>query len=416
MKQLTPSARKMFLSLVLGNLLLLLAFLQLGQYYVQTKPPMIPPHSIRSLLHLIGRLQTTAQMYWPMIIKTQAVPWSKITWSEKPLYPQNALLQANPANLFNLVKENRRLEASVFIRKNVWLNIEILSPNVQNTELIILIALILCAALFALNYWVVYSLNAPVQALLTSLNEDQSQEGWSPIPISGNADQKAILEKINRLQGKLSKLLSTRTQVVTAISHDLRTPLTRLKLRTEYLEQDANHQKILKDIHEMESMIRETLDYFQDVHREEKMQRFDLVALLNSLKEDALDLHHPVEFKSTVDKLIITGAVNLLKRAFNNIINNAVYYGQSAFIELKKHQDEVEISIVDTGPGLSEADLENAFNPFYRGENSRSRSTGGTGLGLTIAREIIQMHQGSILLSNASGSGLSVKISLPVGS
>lgn len=198
----------------------------------------------------------------------------------------------------------------------------------------------------------------------------------------------------------MNKLLANRTRVVTAISHDLRTPLTRLKLRAEYLENDPNYSKILADINEMELMIRETLDYFRDINIEEKPQLFDLVALISSLSEDAIELNYDVSFISDKPKLVYYGTVNLLKRAFNNLINNAVHYGYKAMIALSCSENKIEITITDQGPGLAESDLEQVFLPFYRGESSRSRSTGGTGLGLTIAREIIQMHQGDITLTN----------------
>ncbi|VEB32465.1 sensor histidine kinase [Legionella cherrii] len=202
--------------------------------------------------------------------------------------------------------------------------------------------------------------------------------------------------------------------MVTAISHDLRTPLTRLKLRAEYLVDDPNYNKIMADINEMELMIRETLDYFRDVNVEEKPQLFDLVALLSSLKDDAVEMNYDVRFISECSKLVYYGTVNLLKRAFNNLINNAVHYGYKAVIHLNCLQNKLEITITDQGPGLPEADLEHVFLPFYRGENSRSRSTGGTGLGLTIAREIIQMHQGDITLTNNLQGGLKVIITLPL--
>ena len=232
--------------------------------------------------------------------------------------------------------------------------------------------------------------------------------------MTGNSDQKLIFEKINSLQEKVNKLLQNRTRVVTAISHDLRTPLTRLKLRAEYLEDHPSFGKIIQDINEMETMIRETLDYFSDVHSEDKMQRFDLIAMLSSLREDAMDLHFDVAFESEMEKLIYLGHVNQLKRAFSNLINNAVYYGESAIIHLKKETNQIEISIDDNGPGLEEKNLEQVFNPFYRGENSRSRVTGGTGLGLTIAKEIIQKHRGHITLTNRPQGGLHVVVSLPI--
>ena len=161
-------------------------------------------------------------------------------------------------------------------------------------------------------------------------------------------------------------------------------------------------------------MIRETLDYFREVNHEESMQRFDLIAMFNSLASDAIDLNFEVSFSSDVDKLIYFGHVNLLKRAFSNLINNAVYYGKHAAIQLQHLPNQIKISIEDSGPGLTGDDLERVFIPFYRGESSRSRETGGTGLGLTIAKEIIQKHRGTITLSNRTQGGLHVLITLPV--
>ena len=273
--------------------------------------------------------------------------------------------------------------------------------------------LILLGALLLLNYWAVKTLNQPIQTLIQSLSYNKHQETWLPIPITGNPDQKAIFKKINELQEKVNKLLANRTYVVTAISHDLRTPLTRLKLRAEYLIDNPHYSKIMADINEMEFMISETLDYFRDINKEEKPQRFDLVALLSSLNDDAQELNYPVNFSSDCSKLIYYGSVNLLKRAFSNLINNAIHYGVQATIHLQHQAQQIEITITDQGPGLSTTDLERVFLPFYRGENSRSRSTGGTGLGLTIAQEIIQMHQGTIELSNLLEGGLKVTVTLP---
>jgi signal transduction histidine kinase len=414
MSQLTRSGKKTFIGLLSGNLLIILAFFQLIQYYYDHRKPMVPPRVIQPLTHLVQKLQNSPQINWSSLLEKQATPWSKITLSEKPLYTDNALLKLNSATVFDLVKSHQKLEMSVFIAQDAWLNIKILSPFSNRTHLVLILLLILLMAFFFINYWAVKTLNQPIQTVIQSLNDNKIQDNWVPIPLTGNADQKTILKKINELQSKVSKLLSNRTRVVTAISHDLRTPLTRLKLRTEYLANDINYEKMIHDINEMEAMIRETLDYFRDIHTEEKLQRFDLVAMLNSLQEDALELHEKVTFKTELKKLVYTGAVNLLKRAFNNIINNAVSYGGTATIELTATSNTIEISISDTGPGLSQTDLEEVFTPFYRGENSRSRTTGGTGLGLTIAKEIIQMHQGSIILVNPVEGGLKVVINLPI--
>ncbi|STY30632.1 sensor histidine kinase [Legionella wadsworthii] len=413
MSQLTRTAKKTLVGLIIGNLLILFSLMQLGKYYYENIHAPLPPKAVRSLTHLVVLLQQNPQSMWPLILRNQRISWSKISLSAKPLYDKNALLTLKAPILFNLIKENKKLEFSVFLKENNWLNVKVISFFPKPANSIVSLFLILIGALLFINYWAVRTLNQPIHTLIQSLHYSEHQENWLPIPITGNQDQKTIFKKINDLQEKVSKLLANRTRVVTAISHDLRTPLTRLKLRAEYLEDDPNYNKIMADINEMELMIRETLDYFRDVNIEEKPQLFDLVALLSSLKDDAMELNYDVSLTSENPKFVYYGTVNLLKRAFNNLINNAIHYGYKAMIHLNCHQNKVEVTITDQGPGLPEADLEQVFLPFYRGENSRSRSTGGTGLGLTIAREIIQMHQGDITLINNHQGGLKVIVSLP---
>ncbi len=336
--------------------------------------------------------------------------------SETPAYQDNALLNFQPLIIFDLLKKQKKLQISVFIKEGAWLNISMFPPLPNQAGVwltIISLFLILLSVLLLINYWAIKTLNQPIQTLIQSLNYSEDQASWLPIPVTGNSDQKLIFEKINSLQEKVNKLLYNRTRVVTAISHDLRTPLTRLKLRAEYLADNPNFEKIMQDINEMETMIRETLDYFTDVNSEEKMQRFDLIAMLNSLSSDAIDLNFEVAFESDVEKLIYFGYVNQLKRAFSNLINNAVYYGKHAAIHICQLPHQIEISIDDSGPGLDDTDFERVFTPFYRGENSRSRVTGGTGLGLTISREIIQKHRGNITLTNRQQGGLHVLVALP---
>lgn len=414
MSQLTNTAKKTLIGLALGNLLIIFALTQLGQYYYARNHSFIPANAVHSLTRLVNQLQKQPQANWPAILQNSNLHSAEITLSPAAVYSQNALLTLQAPMIFNLMKQHKKLEFSVFIQENNWLNVSMFSPYPHRAHFVISIFLILLAALLFINYWAVKTLNQPIQTLIQSLNYNEHQENWLPIPITGNPDQKTIFKKINELQEKVNKLLANRTRVVTAISHDLRTPLTRLKLRAEYLIDNPLYPKIMADINEMELMIRDTLDYFRDMSHEEKPQRFDLVALLSSLKEDALELNYEVSFSSDCSKLVYYGSVNLLKRAFSNLLNNAIHYGIKATIHLQCLPKTIEITLSDQGPGLSTTDLEQVFLPFYRGENSRSRSTGGTGLGLTIAQEILQMHQGTIVLTNLMEGGLKVVVSLPV--
>ncbi|CDZ77998.1 Osmolarity sensor protein EnvZ [Legionella massiliensis] len=416
MNKLTASARKTYALLITGNLLLLVACIVLTQYFLfAALKPVVPPKTVHSIIKLVHRLQSQPPSKWPGLLQKQTIPWSKMTLSASPLYPDNALLNLKAPIVFDLIKQHKQVELSVFIKQNSWLNFSLLPPQHDHTSLNAALTTALLGLLFALfliNYWAVKNLNQPIQTLSQSLIYSESQENWLPMPVTGSVDQKMLLTQINTLQARMSKLLQNRTQVVTAISHDLRTPLTRLKLRMEYLSDNPHFAKMMNDINDMEMMIRETLDYFKDAH-DEKMQRFDLVAMLQSLCEDAADLNLDVKFNSNAEKLIYSGSVNLLKRAFSNLINNALFYGNQALVTIEKTKEQIEISIEDNGAGLRESELEQVFTPFYRGESSRSRETGGTGLGLTIAREIIQLHQGKISLTNRVQGGLKAQVSFP---
>ena len=418
MSQLTTTAKKTYGALVCGNLLIIFALILLGQYfYTMNIKPIVPPAKVRAMGKMVHLLKQKSELNWPKLIAKETIPWTRMTLSTVPIYQENALLGFQPLIIFDLLKHNKKLEVSILLKEGAWLNINMNPPVPDQYGLwltVISLCLILFIALFLVNYWSVKALNQPIQTLIQSLKYSEDQAAWSPIPLTGNTDQKVIFAKINALQEKVNQLLYNRTRVVTAISHDLRTPLTRLKLRAEYLADNPNFEKIMQDINEMETMIRETLDYFREVNTEEKMQRFDLIAMLSSLAEDAVDLNFQVSFVGDVNKLIYVGQINLLKRAFSNLINNAVYYGQHAAIHLQKGATQIAISIEDSGPGLKEDDLERVFIPFYRTESSRSRETGGTGLGLTIAREIILKHSGNITLSNRAQAGLQVLVTLPV--
>ncbi len=416
MKSLTTSARKIYGGLIAFNLILILCFSQLALYYDHTQPRM-HPKAVDYLLKLTNRLQKSPPASWPYLLKAKSVPWLKMTLSETPQYKKNAILKLQPQIIIDLIDSHQKLEVSVFISTNAWLNIKVLPQHRNQNGIIAFLALLLGIIFLGVNYWLVSRLNAPLNTILQHLNSNPLQEHWLPIPESGNSDEKALQRRLNELQGKVSKLLANRTKVVAAISHDLRTPLTRLKLRAEQLQEELQDnlqcEKMLHDIVEMEMMISETLAYFRDLFDEEKPQPLDLIAMLTSLIEDNTLQEENLTFQSDCDKLVIQGDVNLLKRAFNNLINNALFYGQRARITVTSSKKHVDITLQDEGPGLSEKELEAAFHPFFRGDASRSRKTGGTGLGLTIAKEIIQMHQGDIKLSNAKSGGLTISIRLP---
>lgn len=215
----------------------------------------------------------------------------------------------------------------------------------------------------------------------------------------------------NQMQSQLQKQLDERNRFLAAISHDLRTPLTRLKLRTEKIGSPELKTDIRHDIDEMARMIDETLEYLREENHTESWQMLDITSLVNSIAEDFAEQGHQVTVSGQAQP-ICTQPMSL-RRCLNNLIENAIKYGNSAEITLQEHADKLTISIKDKGEGIPEDRLEAVFSPFYRLESSRNRHTGGVGLGLSIARETALKHRGTLTLKNRDKGGLNAILELP---
>jgi len=196
------------------------------------------------------------------------------------------------------------------------------------------------------------------------------------------------------------------------MSHDLKTPITRLRLRAELLDDEQMRSKFVKDLEEMESMVSATLDFMRGVENREQARPIDILALLESLQGDAAEVAGKVVIEG-VATTPYTGRPQALKRCLGNLIDNAIKYGKSAAVRVEDAADSLRIFVRDEGPGIPDAALERVFEPFQRLEASRSRDTGGTGLGLGIARNIARAHGGDIVLRNAPGGGLEAVLTLP---
>lgn len=228
-----------------------------------------------------------------------------------------------------------------------------------------------------------------------------------PVPVEGPREVREAAEAFNEMQTRLRRFIDDRTQMIAAISHDLRTPITRLKLRAEFVEDDEERLKMLSDLDEMESMIASTLAFARDDSAREARKRVDLAQLLASLCDD-LDA-----FYEGPDSFLLLAGQTGLKRAFANLIENARKYAGGSRVRLERTGGEVLVTIEDDGPGIPEMEMERVFAPFYRVESSRNRDTGGTGLGLAVARSAIRAHGGDICLANRSEGGLLVTVTLP---
>ena len=229
---------------------------------------------------------------------------------------------------------------------------------------------------------------------------------------SGPIEVRETAKAFNTMQSRLKNYIEERASILAAVSHDLKTPLTRIRLRTELINDEELRAKTEKDLDDMESMVQATLDFMRGTENREPNQRLDLMALLESILEDAREVGKKVQLmERTIEPY--DGKPLALKRCIVNLVENALHYGGQAVISVEDDLEAVVISICDNGPGMPEADLGKAFTPFFRLERSRAQHTGGTGLGLGIARNIARAHGGDLHLYNRTEGGLCAKLTLP---
>jgi signal transduction histidine kinase len=219
----------------------------------------------------------------------------------------------------------------------------------------------------------------------------------------------------NTMQARIRRFVDDRTAMLAAIGHDLRTPITRMRLRAEFVEDEGLRAKMLADLAEMEAMVAATLAFARDDAAAETAVPLDLAALVRTVADEANDLAGgEVVTVAGPSHLTLRARPVALKRALANLVGNAVAYAGSCRVTLGQPEaGTVRITIEDDGPGIPEAELERVFQPFHRVERSRSRETGGAGLGLPIARTILRGHGGDVTLANRRGGGLVATVTLP---
>lgn len=233
-----------------------------------------------------------------------------------------------------------------------------------------------------------------------------------PLPETGPAEVVQAARAFNTMQARLTAYLRERTQVLAAMSHDLKTPITRLRLRAELLTDVNLREKFDSDLREMEVMVASALDFLRGMDNGETPQPVDINALLESLRADLQETGGVVTIEGRASGPY-PGRPQVLKRCFANLLENAIKYGKTARVVIDDNGEFLQISVCDDGPGLSEDQLEKVFEPFYRVEGSRNRDTGGTGLGLAIAKNVVELHGGRIALRNRVQGGLEAVALLP---
>jgi signal transduction histidine kinase len=275
-----------------------------------------------------------------------------------------------------------------------------------------LITLILTIFIVAiLSIWMARSIVRPLTNLAQAAEKLGRERETTPITGMKLPELAAIADTFNEMQARLKKFVDERMQMLAAISHDLRTPLTRLRLYAETVSNEAQRAQILSDITDMETMVATSLAFMSDEIHREPYSAVDLASLLISQCDTFTDAGRKASYTGP-DHAQLTCRPVALRRAFSNLIDNGCKYGGEVCVSLTDSGASLLVAIRDSGPGIPADQVERAFAPFQRLETSRNRETGGTGLGLTIARDVIVSHGGDIQLLNDEKSFL-VRVELP---
>jgi signal transduction histidine kinase len=277
-------------------------------------------------------------------------------------------------------------------------------------HLLINLALLVLILVIAL-YVAARNITRPLSALADAADSIGRDARPAQLPERGARELRDAARAFNTMQDRLRRYLDSRTRVLAAMSHDLKTPLTRLRLQVETLDNPPMQARIGRELDEMEAMVREALSLFRGIEDGEPAAPIDLGALLGKVREEFTDMGQQVTVTGRSEQPL-TAKPQALKRCLTNLVANATKFGARADI-LLEDGPVVAIRVRDTGPGIPAEELERVFEPFYRLESSRNRDSGGTGLGLSIARDIAQAHGGSLTLRNLPGGGLEAVLLLP---
>jgi signal transduction histidine kinase len=306
------------------------------------------------------------------------------------------------------------LRTEVQLRDGTWARFDTALPEPPQTlpwRLALTLAVLL-ASVLAVSYvavrWVVQPLQRLTQAA-QALGEDLDRP---PLPEDGPREVQQAARAFNTMQQRLAAFVDERTRMLTALSHDLKTPITRMRLRADLLDDDEQRQRFESDLKEMEAMVTQTLEFMRGLGGNEPRAPVDMMALLAALQAEQQAMGRTVEIEGQASRPC-PGVASLLKRALNNLVDNAVLYGGRATVQVEETPSALMLRVLDEGPGLPDAELERVFEPFYRLEASRNRATGGSGLGLGIARNIARTHGGELVLRNRPEGGLEARLTLP---
>lgn len=320
-----------------------------------------------------------------------------------------------------VVGANRKAETdphlaliSLRIPDQSWINFALFAPDVrpQTSHGTLLSTSLMALGVVAISVLVIGWMTKPLRRFSTAARQLYHGTDRVDVPETGPQEIRDVATAFNEMQERIRELVNTRTQTLAAVSHDLKTPLTRMRLRAETLADRPQVEGLIRDIGEMEQMLDQTLAHLRGDRKDEDPRPLDLVALLTTLVDEAADRGADAAI-GDAPPAIVEARPLALKRAFRNLIENALKYGGRAHVAIESQDESISVEVSDEGPGIPEQRMAEMFQPFTRLEPSRSRETGGFGLGLSIAKDIVRGHGGQITLVNRPAGGLTARVDLP---
>ncbi len=313
------------------------------------------------------------------------------------------------------IQEQREILLSAQLPDGRWLSSFTMMPESTRGDVILLAAstFVIFVCVFAAALMVASRLSRPLRELAAAAGRVGDADEPQQVVVRGPGDVQQTIQAFNAMSRRVSQLLREKDVMLGALGHDLRTPLASLRIRLETMEPEAERLKAVRTIEEASDLLEDILELSRQGKSSEPERTMDVSVLVEDIVEDYAEIGAPVSLVSTQRSVAVCRPV-LMRRALRNLIDNATTYGKEARLTVEKGAGQLSIHVDDDGPGMTDEALSKAADPFYRGEVSRNRSTGGAGLGLTLCDAIARAHGGSLTLTNMTPSGLRATIRLPL--
>ena len=319
--------------------------------------------------------------------------------------------------IFSLVKGEDAGKIGIALPDGAMISAKLLQDSRQRpfwmgTWIVTLLFAVVSVTLLGL--WAARALTAPLSSFAKAAEDFSLNGAAEPLPERGPEEIRSVAKALNRMRERITTLIDDRTKMLAAISHDLRTPITRMRLRAEFIEDDTHRSRMLRDLEQMRAMLEAVLSFLRNDRKLEAMTLVDIATTLQLVTDQFADMGHKVAYDGP-EHAMATVRPDDLHRSVTNLVENAVRYGAEATIRLTVSPDTATIEVEDDGPGISDARKQIMLEPFVRGDDARNMDeASGFGLGLSIARTIALAHHGALSLNDRKPHGLIVRIQLPV--